>query len=93
MPKRKLPLRPSTNKPEELQSMRKGGKNQMWGKGCYNKGVIIATLKQQLWIARGHDIVFEEVAHVHMLAREGEISLCADEYAVWWTRISCVGLG
>lgn len=96
MPKRKLPLRPSTNKPEELQSMRKGGKNQMWGKGCYNKGVIIATLKQPLWISRGqekHTIVFEEVAHVHMQAREDETSLRADEYAVRWTRISCVGLG
>lgn len=76
--------------------MRKGGKNQMWGKGCYNKGVIIATLKQQLWIGRGQDkdaIVFEEVAHVHMQAREDETSPRADEYAVRWTRISCVGLG
>lgn len=96
MPKRKLPLRPSTNKPEELQSMRKAGKNQMWGKGCYNKGVTIATLKQQLWISRGQDkdaTVFEEVAHVHMQAWEDETSLRADEYAVRWTRIGCVGLG
>lgn len=55
MPKRKLPLRPSTNKPAELQSMRKGGKNQVWGKGCFNKSVIIATLKEQLRIGRGQD--------------------------------------
>lgn len=68
----------------------------MWGKGCYNKGVIIATLKQQLWIGWGQDkdaTVFEEGAHVHMQAREEETTLRADKYAVWWTRISCVGLG
>lgn len=68
----------------------------MWGEGCYNKGVIIATLKQQLWIGQGQDkyaIVFEEVAHVHMQAREDETSLRADKYAVRWTSISCVGLG
>lgn len=50
MLKMKLPLKPSTKKQVELQSMREGGKNQMWGKECFRKGVIIVGLKQQLWI-------------------------------------------
>lgn len=52
MLKRKLPLRPSTNEQVELQSMIEGGKNQMWGRGCIRKGVIIATVKQELWIGK-----------------------------------------
>lgn len=48
MLKRRRPLRPSTNKQVKLQSMREGGENQMRGKGCFRKSVIIATLKQDM---------------------------------------------
>lgn len=36
--------------PRGVALMRESGKNKMCGKGGFRKGVIIATLKQELWI-------------------------------------------
>lgn len=50
MLKRTLPRSLSTNKQEELQSMRWGRKGQTCGKGFFLKAVINGILKQELWI-------------------------------------------
>lgn len=50
MLKRPLTHSLSTNKQEDLQSMRRGRKGTMWGKGLFLKAVINEILKQELWI-------------------------------------------
>lgn len=50
MLKRPLPRSLSTNKQEELQSMRRGRKGQTCGKGLFLKAVINGIVKQELWI-------------------------------------------
>lgn len=50
MLKRRLRRSLSTNKQEELQSMRKGRKGQAWSKGFFLKAVINGILKLEVWI-------------------------------------------